>query len=176
MSAEIESSGEQDILDEDNTRNEDMRAAGFIGKASEIKWRRKLHGVEPADTHRGPWGLSGDESAVDSRSEARQTNLSSHTIRSLLPPSKLNFYLDDELFEPDAVVDPLEMPSFEIAERLLQAYMQSTQNSFPFLAKKVFVDRFYHCTFAEAAWTSLVRVPLTQLCLDTARCYPVRSL
>jgi len=63
----------------------------------------------------------------------------------------MSFYLDDEIFESDVMVDSLELPPFEHAERLLQAYMQSVQNSFPFLAKKSFVDRFYHCTLDRAA-------------------------
>lgn len=59
--------------------------------------------------------------------------------------SKASFYLDDEIVETDLSVDPLGMPRFEIAEKLVQIYMESVHNSFPFLPKKAFLKRFYHC-------------------------------
>jgi hypothetical protein len=63
----------------------------------------------------------------------------------LLNTSSCNFYLDDETVDMDFVVDPLGLPPFETAERLLNCYMETIQNSYPMLAKKAFVTQFYHC-------------------------------
>ncbi|KAH6620058.1 fungal-specific transcription factor domain-containing protein [Boeremia exigua] len=144
VSAGVGSSGGQDILDEDLMRDEETRAAGFIGKASEIQWLRSLHSVDSSNTDECFWGTPGDEEAVDGRLEVHRRRHSNQAMSPLMPSSKVNFYLNDETFESDLLVDPLEMPPFEIAEKLLQAFMQSVQNSFPLLAKKTFVDRFYH--------------------------------
>lgn len=63
--------------------------------------------------------------------------------------SKANYYLDQEPLETDFMADPMEMPPFEIAERLVMAYMESCHNSFPFLAKKAVMSEFYHCKFSK---------------------------
>ncbi|KAJ4984132.1 C6 transcription factor [Stagonosporopsis vannaccii] len=146
VSAEVASSGEQDVLDQDPMRNEETRAAGFIGRVSEIQLPRGLHSAGSSSSHGGgPWRPLGDEEAtVDGRLEAHRRRYSGHTTPSLLPASKVSFYLDDEVFESDVMVDPLEMPPFESAEKLIQTYMQSAQNFFPILAKKTFVSWFYH--------------------------------
>ena len=146
MSAKVGSSGEPDQLDEDLMRNEKTRGTGFIGKASEIQWLRRLHGVSTSDpSEGGPWGPPGDDEAVDSRLAALRERHDGQPAL-VMQTSEANFYLDDKTFETDLMVDPFEMPQFETAERLLQAYMESAHNSFPFLAKKSFADRFYHCT------------------------------
>lgn len=158
MSAEVGSSGEQDLLDEDLMRNETTRATGFVGKASEVQWLRKLHDANTYDpSGGGPWGPPGvDEEAVDGRLAAHRERRNSHRASPLIPASKASFYLDDKLFDTDLLADPFEMPPFETAERLLQTYMESTHNSFPFLAKKQFVNRFYQCTSVQSSadpWT-----------------------
>jgi hypothetical protein len=131
-------------------RNEETRATGFIGKASEIQWLRKLHEMSTsAPSEEGPWGPPGeDDEAIEGRLAAHRERHNSYPTQ-LIQASKASFYLDDEHFETDLVVDPFEMPQFETAERLLQAYMESAHNSFPFLAKETFVNRFYHCTSNE---------------------------
>ena len=55
------------------------------------------------------------------------------------------------------IVAPTEMPMFETAERLLLAHMESCHNTFPFLAKKVFMNEFYHCewlVYDYLLWTN----------------------
>lgn len=60
------------------------------------------------------------------------------------------FFLDDELFESELDVDPLVLPAFDQAEKLLRSYMISCHSSFPLIAKKKFTQVFYHCTSIEA--------------------------
>jgi hypothetical protein len=61
-----------------------------------------------------------------------------------LNTSSCSFYLDDETVDIDTIVDQTELPPLEIAERLLNCYMETVQNSYPMLAKKKFVTQFYH--------------------------------
>jgi hypothetical protein len=148
VSAEVGSSGEPDLLDENVMRDEETRATGFVGKASEVQWLRKLHLASTSDgSEGGPWGPPGDDDvAVNDRLTALRKRQDGHPTPTLMPASKASFYLDDEVFETDITVDPFEMPPYDTAERLLLAYMDSAHNSFPILAKQTFISRFYQCT------------------------------
>jgi hypothetical protein len=64
-----------------------------------------------------------------------------------LHASEVSIFLDDQAFEPDLEVDPFELPPFDMAEKLLQAYLQNVHNSYPLLNKKAFTHQFYHCTY-----------------------------
>lgn len=46
------------------------------------------------------------------------------------------------------MIDPLDMPPFETADRLVRVYMENVHNSFPFLQKKAFLGCFYDCKLA----------------------------
>jgi hypothetical protein len=59
--------------------------------------------------------------------------------------ARASFYLDDEVLDTDLLVDPFEMPPFEVAQRLVNAYLESAQKSYPFLEKKALVNRLRHC-------------------------------
>lgn len=148
LSAEVGSSGEPDMIDEDAMQDEETRAAGFVGRASEVQWLRKLHETAiSTPSEGGPRGPPGDDYvAINDRLTALRERRDGRPTPPLMPASKASFYLDDEVLEADMMVDPLEMPPFETAERLLHAYMDSAHNSFPILTRKTFVNRFYHCT------------------------------
>lgn len=57
--------------------------------------------------------------------------------------SNYNFYMDDEDVNREFVTDPDEMPPFETAEKLVQSYKLTVQNSFPVLAEQAFFEQFY---------------------------------
>jgi len=144
ISAEVGSSGDLDLVDEDLMRDEQTRASGFIGKASEIQWLRKLHTEGGNDKEDGPYGPPGhDREAATERLAALRHRQRSNPV-PLMHTSKANYYLDQEPLETDFIADPMEMPPFETAERLIMAYMESCHNSFPFLAKKAVMSEFYH--------------------------------
>lgn len=152
-SAEVGSSGEPDHLDEDVMRDEETRATGFEGNASEVQWLRRLHAGSASNAYedgpRGPWGPLGlDDDAVNDRMAALRERQDSHPTPTMMPSNKASFYLDDEVLKTDLTVDPFELPPFEISEKLLLSYMESAHNSFPILVKTTFVNRFYHCTSA----------------------------
>lgn len=143
ISAEVGSSGDLDLVDEDLMLDEQTRASGFIGKASEIQWLRKLHTEGGNDKEDGPYGPPGhDRESATERLAALRHRQRINPV-PLIRTSKANYYLDQEPLETDLIADPMEMPPFDLAERLIMAYMDSCHNSFPFLAKKAVMGEFY---------------------------------
>ena len=145
-SAEVGSSaaGEQDLADADLMRNDEPKATDIAGKAFEIQWLRNLRSADCPTAYYG--GLPGDdEDATDSQHGAHRRTHNAHAINSTVPTAKASFYLDDEVLDTDLLVDPFEMPPFEVAETLVRAYLESAQKSYPFLEKKAFVNRLRHC-------------------------------
>jgi hypothetical protein len=59
---------------------------------------------------------------------------------------KINATADAQGFESPLELDPLELPPFEDAERLLHSYMDNCHNSFPLLSEDAFTRQFYNCT------------------------------
>lgn len=127
-------------------QDEKALARGFSGIASaDIDWHRRLqaHRIGEDVGSSGRVG-HGDETATDHLTNPSRGRTTAPS--SLIRTNKASFFLDDEIVEMDLEVDAFELPSFEDAERLLQSYMTSCHNSFPFLAKKAFTQQFYHCT------------------------------
>ncbi|KAF2109257.1 fungal-specific transcription factor domain-containing protein [Lophiotrema nucula] len=148
VTAEVGSNEDMDMIDEDLLRSQKSRATGYIGKNSEIQWLRRLnHEVDfpgqPGETREGPYGPPGK--SVEARHERLAATKERHAKRTpLINSSSMSYYLDDENVEMDFMAAPFELPPFDIAEKLLQCYMDTAHNSFPFLAKKTFVGQFYH--------------------------------
>ena len=148
-SAEVGSNEDLDTMDEDLLRNEQSRATGYLGKNSAVQWLRRIH--HEADTagqegasNEGPYGPPGKGAkATAARAEALKERQSKNPF-PLLHTSSCSFYLDDETVDMDFVVDPLDLPPLETAERLVNCFMETVQNSYPILAKKTFVTQFYH--------------------------------
>ncbi|KAK7177687.1 hypothetical protein PSPO01_16265 [Paraphaeosphaeria sporulosa] len=148
VSAETGSNGDTDIVDEDLLRNEG-RATGFVGNGSELQWIRRLQrqldypeGALPAE---GPYGPPGDNSeAALQRMKALQTRkeLQERDFNAPLPTSTSSFYLDDDDVDVDYAVDPYELPSLDTAQRLVDSYLNTVQDSFPILPRSSFADNF----------------------------------
>ncbi|KAI8937846.1 hypothetical protein NX059_005536 [Plenodomus lindquistii] len=144
ISAEVGSSGDLDLVDEDLMRDEQTRATGFIGKASEIQWLRKLHTEGGNDKNDGPYGPPGqDREAAAERLAALRHRQRVNPV-PLMHTSKANYYLDEEPLETDFMADPLGMPPFETAEHLMKAFMDGCHSSFPFLAKDVMKELYLY--------------------------------
>lgn len=146
--AEVGSTGDVDVLDEDIHRNEQSRATGFIGRNSEVQWIRQLHHEadhkkEIHEQWATPYELPGTSIGAD----AKRVNASLRQEKDshpLMQTSSCNFYLDEEHVELDYTVDPFELPPFETAERLLKCFMDTVQDSFPILGQITFISQFYN--------------------------------
>lgn len=113
-----------DLLDENLHENDRSRATGFVGQSSDVQWLRSLLLLERMEGDRTSEGgapscaiLNGQVSAV-------------------------TYYLDDENIEMGVQIDPYELPSSNMAEKLLSIYMQKVQKSFPVLPRELFEDQF----------------------------------
>jgi hypothetical protein len=124
-SAEVGSDNDVDSIDQALLDSDTPPAIGYIGRNSDIHLMRRLHhqgmSVEEAMSRK-----SSDESVTQ-----KQT-------------SNYNFYLDDENVELDMFADPLQLPPYEVAKRLLDSYMDTVQNTFPILDKAKLIAEFSH--------------------------------
>lgn len=157
VSAEVGSNEDLDNMNEDILQNEQTRATGFLGKNSEIQWLRQIDHETQAASQGGPinepFGPPGNNiEASKKRAEALETRQDKARTTSL-QTSNFNFYLDNETVDMDFVVNPYELPPLEIADRLVRCYMDTIQPSFPILAKKIFINQFYHYYAAVARGT-----------------------
>lgn len=153
VSAEVGSSVDLDLLDEDLLRNEQARATGFIGKASEIQWLRHLHSRDPEADRHGPYGPPGASLEAEAQRLIALRQRQGQQTSTLIHTNQASYFLDDDLFELDVEVDPHELLSFEIAEKLLHAFLHSCHSSFPMLMKKTFLHQFYNCMSHQGyAW------------------------
>ncbi|KAH7126817.1 fungal-specific transcription factor domain-containing protein [Dendryphion nanum] len=163
-SAEVGSNEDLDLIDEDLLRTEQTRATGFMGKNSEVQWLRRLarnteedvSGLQPRPS--GPYGPPGvSAEAFARRGEALRRRQEKDTT-ILINTSTLSFYLDDEKVELDFLAESWELPPFETAERLLSSYMETVHDTFPIVAKKPLLNRFYQ-HYASVGRTPTRRLP-----------------
>lgn len=128
-----------DHTEEDFNRDEAARATGFIGKASEINWLQKLS--KEVNNECEVWSASmsnsGDDNGLPSPTlTPRPDNPSDPLMASA------NYYLDDMDIPSVNKVDPYEVPSKEVATKLLNAYLASVHPSFPIIGISTFVSQF----------------------------------
>ncbi|KAF2643292.1 hypothetical protein P280DRAFT_422007 [Massarina eburnea CBS 473.64] len=149
VSATVGTNEDLDNMNEDIMSSEQSRATGYVGKNSEVQWLRQLHYETDAGSHdpsasQGPYGPPGtSDRASEERAEAlrqRQTHNSTYQQHT----SMFNFNLDDEAVDMDFMVDPLALPTIDIANRLVRCYIDNVHNSVPILPKKAFTNEFFH--------------------------------
>ncbi|KAF2022094.1 hypothetical protein BU24DRAFT_417747 [Aaosphaeria arxii CBS 175.79] len=146
VSAEVGSDEDLDLVDEDLLRDQQSRATGFVGKTSDIQWLRRLdhetkHG--PRDTSSGPYGPPGSSHRASLERVKAMKKRKEKDPDPKADTSSLSYYLDDQPFDLDYLVDAWELPPFATAERLLNCYMTRVHDTFPIVAKKALVGRFY---------------------------------
>lgn len=148
VSAEVGSNESLDLLDEDLTRDEQARATGFVGKNSEIQWLHRLklqidRGDEDESRPHMPYGPPGDtDEAAAQRIDAPRRRRLSQSLDSVEHIAGSTYYLDNESVQVDLNVDVFEMPTPETAEKLFTCFMDTVQDSFPTIRKKIFIEQF----------------------------------
>ncbi|PVH90555.1 hypothetical protein DM02DRAFT_711542, partial [Periconia macrospinosa] len=148
VSADVGSSEELDIVDEDLLQDEDSRAAGFVGKSSELQWLRRLrrdvehHEAAPSRAS-GPYGPPGTGTEASSRRLEALRQRQHSDLRTHVPLSSSTFYVDDRGVEIDYTVYPFELPPMDVAQGLIKGYMDTVQDSFPILSRSSFMEAFH---------------------------------
>ncbi|EPS25587.1 hypothetical protein PDE_00521 [Penicillium oxalicum 114-2] len=131
--------GRVDHTEEDFNRDETARATGFVGRSSEIAWLQKL-GKE-INTEYEEWLIAkpreGDASGLPSPTP---TPLVDKQVEPLVASST---YFADDLEVPQRdQVDAFEVPTRDIASKLLNAYLTSVHPSFPIIGISTFLSQF----------------------------------
>ncbi|KAL4973590.1 fungal-specific transcription factor domain-containing protein [Aspergillus desertorum] len=116
-SSSVGSLYEVDTLTEDPNRTVESRAAGYIGKESEIAWMQKL-GVEAMKLERG-CEVTAEESIAS-----------------------MSYHVDNLSLTHPAPVDPRLLPPKPWAARLLNIFFGSIAPSFPLLNRTLFMSQF----------------------------------
>ncbi|KZM19463.1 DNA binding [Ascochyta rabiei] len=160
VSAEVGSNDETDMLEENILQSSDSQAIGYIGKSSEVQWLQRLQqetehaeqsSARPGSPSRpgSPYGPPGTGSkAAKRRMEALKQR---QQEKPHIPISTSTFYLDNEGTGVDYTVEPYKLPPVEVAQRLLDHYMNTVQDAFPMLPKHTFTDqvRQYYTSMAQ---------------------------
>ncbi|KAL4901116.1 hypothetical protein BDW74DRAFT_187966 [Aspergillus multicolor] len=116
-SSSVGSLNEVDTLTEDPNRTLESRAAGYIGKESEIAWMQKL------DT---------EARKLDGRDEGASEE----------PVSALSYHVDNLSITETRPVDARLLPPRPWAAHLVNIFFESVAPSFPLLNKTLFVSQF----------------------------------
>jgi hypothetical protein len=147
VTASVGSNEDLDHLDEDLTRTQQSRDTGYFGQNSEVQWLRSVQrqtehpGAEPQGQPRGPPGSG--RKAVGERSDAlhQRRDDAKHNDRqgSMKHITDSTFYLDSESLDiNDILVDPLDVPEPDHAERLFNCYMETVHSSFPLVSDPLY--------------------------------------
>ncbi|OJJ52165.1 hypothetical protein ASPSYDRAFT_95860 [Aspergillus sydowii CBS 593.65] len=127
-SASIGSLDEVDALTEDPNRNLESRAAGYIGKESEVAWMQKL-----------------DAEASKLNSESQQQ---SPPIEG--PIASMSYHVDHLPIDDSPTVEPRLLPPKPWAARLMNIFFESIAHSFPLLNRPLFASQFNHAFTSSA--------------------------
>ncbi|KAJ5807606.1 hypothetical protein N7447_011062 [Penicillium robsamsonii] len=128
-----------DQVDEDLDRNEDTRAVGFFGKNSEVNWIRKLEsgvGIKSPQKHlSNPFHVESHHDPVSIQQRQK-------SLERQIPTSMMDYHLDSldiPLIEP---CDPLALPTRELADRYLDAYLINVHPTFSAVRRMTFISQY----------------------------------
>ncbi|QKX62124.1 uncharacterized protein TRUGW13939_09280 [Talaromyces rugulosus] len=122
-----------DVVEEDLNRNTESRATGYMGKNSEVSW---LHRLDEAENSKER-GESDKHSQTAAKGKAAE-GLSTFSL------SSFSYHLDNVHLSHigESSTEPFLLPAKEVAEKLLQVYLESVQTFFPIIRKQLFVQQF----------------------------------
>ncbi|KAF2853841.1 hypothetical protein T440DRAFT_389569 [Plenodomus tracheiphilus IPT5] len=144
VTASVGSNEHLDFLGENLMRNREAMETGYIGQNSEIQWLRSVQrqseagNTDPHGQRYGPPGAS--RHAANERADALHQRRQQATPGSMGHATDATFYLDSDNIEVDIAVDPFEMPDPDMAERLLDCYVDTVQGTFPLMTEN-FADQ-----------------------------------
>lgn len=149
VSATVGSTGAVDRIEEDFNRHEGSRATGFMGKNSEVTWMQRLkqetrYGspVRNHDSSDFRERSGGASPLFESRSESRKSHTPLNEFDEGFSASGNSYHVDDFSVGVEETVDPYELPPFDVAEKLFNAYLTTVHASFPIIGKATFSSQY----------------------------------
>ncbi|KAI9829405.1 MAG: hypothetical protein M1819_006342 [Sarea resinae] len=132
-----------DRIDEDFNRTENVRATGYLGKNSEVRWMQRLkenaaYGSSGAEARRAQDKAESPSATGTDATASWETRAS----RGDVYLSDATYHLDDMTLSIPDQVEPYELPTRQDADMLLNCYMVHVQFAFPFLGKASFATQY----------------------------------
>lgn len=114
---------------DDVDTDERALATGFLGKSSGVQWvhAARLQGLEGKGRTDAPEFYGPPGESLNASSARRSQRPVSEPI------SAATYHLDDQETLTDQAVDPLEMPTPEIAHTLFELFLENVNTEFPFI-------------------------------------------
>ncbi|KAL1845826.1 hypothetical protein Plec18170_009532 [Paecilomyces lecythidis] len=116
-----------DYTDEDFNRNKKAQATGFVGTYSDTSWMQKLK----RDIHE-----ESNSTVPVSSQVPRGANDESYSVASV------SYFLDDIELSVAGDIDPYQLPSQAVADKLLNSYFNVVHPSFPIVGKVTFMHQY----------------------------------
>ncbi|KAF3011007.1 hypothetical protein E8E13_010807 [Curvularia kusanoi] len=132
VTASVGSNEDLDHLDEDLMRSLDARQTGYVGQNSEVQWLRSVQRQSRGEPMGMPYGPPGSSAhAIDERAKALHERRTYDTFAPTTTVTEATFYLDNDNIDLEIAVNAYELPDPDLAEQLLECYMNTIHNSFP---------------------------------------------
>jgi hypothetical protein len=137
VTASVGSNEDIEFLDEDLLRTRESRETGYVGQNSEVQWLRTVQAQaerleeKPSNLPYGPPGAS--RNAAAERSQALHERRQAGNEKAMQHVTDATFYLDSDNIDLDIAVNPYGLPTPEIAQQLLDCYMETVHSSFPII-------------------------------------------
>ncbi|KAJ9301169.1 transcriptional regulator family: Fungal Specific TF [Paecilomyces variotii] len=116
-----------DYTDEDFNRNKKAQATGFVGTYSDTSWMQKLK----RDIHEESNSTVPVSSQIPSGA-----NDESYSVASV------SYFLDDIELSVAGDIDPYQLPSQAVADKLLNSYFNVVHPTFPIVGKVTFMHQY----------------------------------
>lgn len=127
-SASVGSLDEVDALTEDPNRNLESRAAGYIGKESEIAWMQKL---------------DAEASKLNTKPQQQSPPITE-------PIASMSYHVNYLPIDNSLPIEPRLLPPKPWAGRLVNIFFNSIAHSFPLLNRLLFASQFSHAFTSSA--------------------------
>ncbi|PVH92275.1 hypothetical protein DM02DRAFT_544015 [Periconia macrospinosa] len=145
--AQLDPEEDVDVMEDELVQELESQAAGFVGKASELQWLRRLqlkagHTGEASGEHQSPYSGSSANAEISLQNTQGWERHQQHGSSNRTNTNVSSFYLDNDDLRPDLSVQAFDLPSHQTAERLLNSYLTTIQATFPMLAESPFKNQF----------------------------------
>jgi hypothetical protein len=125
-----------DLVDEDVNRSENSRAAGFIGKNSEIAWMQRLEDGLEKDSRQQSAATSQSESTSETLGRPQESETGD------VPMAMMNYHLDDLDIPIAEDADPIAVPPREIADEYFNVYMDFVNPIYSAVRRSAFTSQY----------------------------------
>ena len=134
VNASVGSPGKLDISREDFNRDTQSRATGFLGKSSEVTWLSRLKKQVRFNEDSG--------GRFEQERDRHQDTTMLPDPRHEFSTSRVDYNTNDQSVIMTEDVDAFALPNMDVADNLLNTYMNSVHCTYPIVGKNTFVNQY----------------------------------